>query len=474
MSKQKKKSKISFIGMAAEQVTGSMYLLETNGSKILIECGGSQTNNIEKDYQTNSRQFDFKARELDYVVLGHSHIDHIFLVPRLIKEGFNGRIIIPKGNYNIMKILWEDSAHIISKDCEYLNKSRTKKYQPIYEQTHVDMTMSMVDEYSFDKRFKLTDDISFEFYPSQHIMNSAQVMLYVKNGSKTSKILYTSDIGNIRYGKSNYTTEIKRVESADIVIGETTYCSEEKSARGAKDRERDLEKLKSVIDNYVIEKKSKVLLPVFANHRCQSMLKFIYDLYKDSGESFNVAIDSPMAIKITKEYSELLKGKEKREYDKMLEWDKLRFIDDFESSQACISSNIPMVVLSASGMMTAGRSIGHLQSIIEDPKSCVVICGYASPNTLSGKIKEGAQKEIEIGGKTYKNKVQLTSLVSMSSHMQYSELLDYYSSINCNSIYLVHGGEDRIKFAQTLEDKYRELNKTTKVYVGFKGFEIEF
>ena len=112
MGKQKSKSTISFLGSASEQVTGSMYLLESNGSKILIECGGSQTNNIEKDYQTNSRQFDFKPRELDYVILGHSHVDHIFLVPRLIKEGFRGRIIIPKGNYNIMKILWEDSAPI--------------------------------------------------------------------------------------------------------------------------------------------------------------------------------------------------------------------------------------------------------------------------------------------------------------------------------------------------------------------------
>lgn len=305
-------------------------------------------------------------------------------------------------------------------------------------------------------------------------MNSAQLLLTFKSGNSLRRLMYTSDLGNIRYGKTNYATDFVPVEFADVVIGETTYCSEEKSARGLKDREKDLEKLKAVIDQFVIDKKSKVLIPVFANHRCQSMLKFIYNMYKDSTEEFNVVIDSPMAIKITREYSNLLKGKEKRDYDKMLEWGRLRFVEDFESSQACISSNVPMVVLSASGMMTAGRSIGHLQSIIEDPNSCVVICGYALPNTLGGKIKEGTQKEIEIGGKTYKNKVQLTSLVSMSSHMQYSELLEYYSSINCNSIYLVHGNEDRIKFAQTLEDKYRELNKTTRVYVGFKGFEIEF
>jgi len=198
----------------------------------------------------------------------------------------------------------------------------------------------------------------------------------------------------------------------------------------------------------------------------------IRDRFKDSKEDFNVVIDSPMAVKLTKLYSSLLTGRDKREYDEMLKWDKLKLLEDYEDSKACIQSNTPCVVISASGMLTAGRSISHLQSIIEDPRSCVLTCGYASPNKLAGIIKEAKEPIIKIGKEEYKNKVQLVQLTTMSSHMQHLDLLFYYSNINCQEIYLVHGNSDRYKFAQTLEDKYRELNKTTKVFIGMKDFEV--
>lgn len=474
MGRQKIKSKLHFLGNATEQITGSSYLIENSGKKILLECGGSQANNIEKDYQANSRQFDFKPSELDYLFLGHLHSDHIMLVPKLVREGFRGNIIIPKGSLAIMKIMLEDSAHIIEKDCEYLNKSRNKKYKPIYEKEDVEHTLSLVCEYDFGKKFKLDELTSFEFYPSQHIISSSQVLLYLKNGTVTRKILYTSDLGNTKFGSSLYTSDFVPIDNSFIVIGESTYCSQERSVRSIKDREKDLEKLKSTIDQFVVENKAKILIPVFALHRAQAMLKFIYDIYKDSSDDFDVVIDSPMAIKITNEFSKLLKGKERAEYLKMLEWGRLKFIDDYESSQACISSGRNMVVLSASGMLSAGRSIGHLQSIIEDPKSCVLLCGYASPSTLAGQIKDGVNKELTVSGKSYKNRVQLVQLRTMSSHMQYDELLEYYSSINCNQLFLVHGGNDRYEFAQTLEDKCRENNKSTRIFVPNIGDIIEF
>lgn len=474
MGKQKSKSTIKFLGSATENVTGSQYLIENSNKKILLECGGSQTNNIEKDYQTNSKQFDFKPSELDYVFAMHCHCDHIMLIPRLVREGFRGNIIIPKGSSSIMKIMLEDSAHIIEKDCEYLNKSRKKKYKPIYEKEDVESTMKLVCEYEFGKKFKLDDNTSFEFYPSQHVMSAAQVLLHLKNGTVTKKIHYTSDLGNIKFGSSLYTDDFIPIDNSFITIGECTYSSLERSIRSIKDREKDLEKLKSTIDQFVIENESKILIPIFAFHRAQVMLKLIYDIYKNSEEDFDVVIDSPMAIKITHEFSKLLKGKERAEYIKMLEWDKLVWVNDYDSSQACISSNRNMVVLSASGMLSAGRSIGHLQSIIEDPKSCVLLCGYASPSTLAGQIKEGINAEITVAGKTYKNKVQLVQLRTMSSHMQYDELISYYSDIQCNQLYLTHGTSERYKFAQALEDKCREKNKSTKIYVPNIGDEIEF
>ena len=473
MEKTKKKAKniLEFVGCASEQVTGSSYYVIFEGKKILLECGGVQTNNLEKDYQSNSQPFKFKAKELDYLICNHSHIDHIMLVPRLVKEGFVGEIIIPKGNREIMRILWEDSAHIIEKDMEYLNKSRGKKYKPIYEKCDVDTTMSRIVEFDFNIKYILDSSISFTFLPSQHIMNSAQLLLELKN-KKTTRILYTSDLGNTKFGSSIYATDLVKVESADIVIGETTYCSEERSAKNQSERDRDIQVLKTVIDQFVVDGKSRVLIPVFANARCQVMLRLIYDLYKDSTEVFDVVIDSPMATKITKYYSELLDGSEKTLYEKIISWSRLRFIDGYEDSVACAGDINPKVILSASGMLNAGRAINHLSHIIEDQKSAVLLCGYASPNTLAGIIKDPRNVTLNIGGKEYKNKVQIYSLKTMSSHMQYSELLDYYSSINCKTIYLVHGNSDRYKFAQVLQDKYSELNKTTKVYIGIKDTEV--
>lgn len=473
MGSRKPKNTLEFLGMASEEVTGSSYLINWAGKRILLECGGYQSNNIEKDYVINSRQFKFKPKELDYFICLHLHADHGMLIPRLVKEGFNGTIILPDKSYDIAKIMWEDSAHIIGKDSEYLSKSYGKKYKPIYEKEDVDNTLDKVREYKFGIQHKLDDNVSFIFYPSQHIMSSAQIKLILKDNNKTKTFVYTSDLGNIRFGKSLYCTDFVPIQSSDITICETTYCSKEKSIRSIKDREKDLEKLKSVITQFVIDNKRRVLIPAFALHRTQTMLKMIYDLFKDSKDEFNIVIDTPMGVKITKLYANLLTGKDKREYEEMLKWDKLRLIEDYEDSKACVQSNTPCVIISASGMLTSGRSISHLQSIIEDEKSCVLTCGYSSPNTLAGIIKEAKQPVIKIGKEEYKNKVQLVQLITMSSHMQHMDLLEYYSSMNCREIYLVHGNSDRYEFAQTLEDEYRKLNKTTKVFIGIKDNVVE-
>lgn len=473
MGSKKPKNTLEFLGMASEQVTGSSYLIKWAGKQILVECGMSQTNNLEKDYVVNSRQFKFKPKQLDYVFLMHLHADHICLVPKLIKEGFSGKIIVPEKSYDIAKIMWEDSAHIILKDSEYLTKCYGKKYNPIYEKEDVNLTLDRTYEYKFGIQHKICDEISFILYPSQHIISASQIQFILKDGNKTKRILYTSDLGNIRFGSSIYCTDFVPVSSSDICICETTYCSKEKSTRSKKDRDKDLEKLKSVVNQFVVENKKKVLVPVFALARTQMVLKLLYDSFKNSQEEFDIVIDSPMAVKITRLYEKLLTGKEKREFEEILNWNKLKLLEDFDSSKACIQSNTPMVVLSASGMMTNGRSVSHLQSIIEDEKCCVLTCGFASPTTLAGIIKEGKHKTIKIGKEEYKNKVQLVQLTTMSSHMQYDDLLEYYSSINCQEIYLVHGNSDRYEFAQTLEDEYRKLNKTTKVFIGMKDNVVE-
>lgn len=473
MSKTKNNNSLTFLGMASSEVTGSSYLIQWAGKKILVECGMHQTNNLEKDYCTNSRQFNFKPRELDYVFCLHLHADHIGLIPRLVAEGFKGGIIVPKNSIEIAKIMLEDSAHIIAKDCEYLNKCCEKKHKPIYEKEHALQAVNQMFEFEFGKLHQLSDNISFTFYQSQHIISSASVVFTLKDGNKTKKIGYTSDLGNTAFGSSLYCRDFMPIKNCDVLISESTYCSKEKSNSSPKVRAKDLEKIESTIKQFVIGNKKKVLIPCFALHRTQVMLKYIYDIFKDSTEDFDVVIDSPMAVKITELFPSLLTGKEKADFNKMLHWDRLHLLSEYDASKACLEASRPMVILSASGMLSAGRSISHLQSIIEDSESCVLFCGYASPNTLAGQLREGKEKVLKIAGKEFRNKVQLVSLMTMSSHMQHDQLLAYLSTVECNEVYLVHGNSSRYEFAQELEDEYRKNNRTTKVFIGEKDYVLE-
>lgn len=472
-SKKHKKGRIDFYGTSVSEVTGSSYLIRFGGKNILIECGLHQSNNMERDFRVNSRNFKFRPTKLDYVFSLHLHSDHLGNIPKLYAEGCNARFIMPKKSNSIARIMLEDSAHIIFKDSEFLSKINDKIYKPFFNEEDVNKALNNLEEYELEKEIKLDDCVSFKFIPSQHIIGSAQLLLILNDGHKKKTILYTSDLGNIKFGKTHYCDDFKSVKSADIVIGETTYNNPKRSCRRKKDREKDIEKIKSAIEQFVIENKSKLLIPAFALHRSQIMLKIVYDLFKNRSEDFDVILDSPMANKITQEFSELLEGKEKFDFDKMLKWKRLKIIKDWETSSACIQSDRPMVIISASGMMSAGRSVNYAQKIIENENACIMIAGYASPNTLAGIIKEGKKSYIKINGKAYKNSANLIQLRTMSSHMQYDDLLDYYSSIYCKEIYLVHGNQnDKYTFAETLQEKIYENNMTSKVYIPLDYIEF--
>lgn len=476
MSKKKNEVKISFLGEATNCVTGSNILIEWKKTKILLECGLHQSNRLENDFMINSKNLPFKSSEIYAIFSMHNHIDHIGKISVVYKNNSNARLIAPDKTREVMKILLEDSAHISLKDAEYLSKTRNKKYKPIYEKEDVEKTMRKLEEYEIDTIHELTKDISFRFTPSQHIIGACQLELffYEDNGN-CKKLVYTSDLGNTSVGKKPYTWDFKPIENTDVFIGECTYSSPKRS-NGKKAREKDIQKLESVIRQFCGENKKKVLIPVFAQDRCQLMLKLIYDIFKDEKNlDFDVVIDSPMAIKVTREYINLLEGQEKKEYEKMLDWSRLKLVEEWKDSQLYIKEDKPMVVLSASGMLSAGRVISHFASIIEDEKSCIMTCGFSSPGTLASVIKEGKKKYIEVNGENYRNKVQLVQLKSLSSHMQYNELLSYYSNINgCKDLYLVHGNNDKYLFAQELQKRLKDKCKSTKVWIPIKNDVIKF
>ena len=272
-------------------------------------------------------------------------------------------------------------------------------------------------------------------------------------------------MGNYELEKP-YVTPFEKVSKCNIAIVESTYGNRKKSI-GKKDRETDLLKIKTIIEQ-TVEKNGRVMIPVFSLDRCQNILTVIYDMFS-SNKNFNtpVLIDSPLAIKICKEYIKLLKDEELEKWTQIMNWKNLKFINEYTDSKLWQECGNPCIVLTASGYLVRGRSREWIKTILTEANSHIIFCGYASENSLAGKIKKATRnKTITIDNKPYRIKCNITDLKSFSSHIQYNQMLDYYTSIQCDKIALVHGEfKAKCEFAKDLEQELSRKNKTTKVIV---------
>ena len=473
MAKSKSKIQINFIGEAANDVTGSCIHIQTPNRQVLLECGSFQScGSTLENYKINNKHFDFKPKEINYVFLMHNHVDHIGLTPKLYKYGSSAKIIAPNGTKDIAEILLKDSAHIMETDALELSNKFKRDYNPIYTDGDVERCLKNYMEYPIGETIQLDEYIKFRFVPSGHILNSAQLELWITEGNTTKKIGYTSDLGNIHI-KKYYTNEFEPITKCDVLIGETTYAREERIAN-QRMRNKDLEKLETVIRQTCVENDARLLIPVFANDRCQNMLTYIYDIFHgDENFDIPILIDSPMASRICRTYCDLLEGDEAKKWKQVMNWGNVRFVEDAVESRDWRESKRPVVVLASSGMMVRGRSTGWAHNMLPRANDRIVFCGFAAENSLASIIKEGKQKTIAVSGHRVKNKCQVTDFHSFSSHMQRDSLLQIYGATECEKIILVHGEMDgKIEFAKELQDEISKNNNTSKVVVANKGYTL--
>lgn len=473
MAKNKDKIKISFVGPAADDVTGSCILIKTPDRQILLECGLYQScKSTLENYKVNNAHFEFKPKEIDYLFVMHNHADHLCLAPRLYAKGCKAQMIMPQGSSQIAEILLRDSSSIMQADAKELSEKFHRDYSPLYTDDDVDRCMNYYTEYPIGNMVELDKFVKFRFIPSGHILNSAQIELWITYGNLTKKIVYTSDLGNIHI-KKYYANNFKPASKCDVFIGETTYSGESKIAI-AKTRTKDLEKLKNAIIQTCVVDKARVLLPVFANDRCQNMLTYLYDIFGQD-ESFDVPIliDSPMAKKCCDAYSKLLEDKEAEKWNEVMNWKNVHFAETHLESRDWRESNRPVVVLASSGMLVKGRSVGWAYSMLPRSKDRMIFCGYSAEGSIGAIIKEGKQKTITISGKRRANRCQVTNLLSFTSHMQKDSLLKYYGSVQCGKIILVHGEmQSKMNFSKELQEEISKNDNTGKVVVAQKGYEL--
>lgn len=473
MAKKKSKSgiKVSFVGTNATEVTGSMTHVSVGDKQFLIECGFYQSaQSVLSNYRINGRKFPFKAKDIQYVIVGHSHIDHVGLLPLLVKRGFSGKIYVPEMNFGLIKILLEDCAHIIEKDSELLIK-QGHKVERIYDIEDVKATLELLEEISFGEKYVVDESTTIRFSHSGHITNSAHIELWLSENNHTKKIYYTSDLGNTSV-PTYYVHKLEPVDKANLVIAESTYSNPLRQVK-PKDREKDLEKIKCVVEQ-TIEKSGKVLIPVFANHRCQTMLTVLYELYGDNPDwNIPIYVDSPMACKISKLMCHIVNEEQMHYWERVMKWKNVHFIEEYNDSKNLQATSEPCIVLASSGMLTAGRSVAWAQKLLGSSKNHFLFCGYSPEGSLADKIKKGVQKYITVDGKAIVNKAYVTNLVSFSSHIQHNQMLDYYSNINCEKIALVHGTfKDKEIFCKELQKSISDKNKTTKVVCVNSGTTI--
>lgn len=431
---------------------------------------------VLENYKANMKYIQkIRPQELQYIIIGHVHQDHIGMIPTLYARGkCNAKIIVPKGSTSILKEMWLDSSFINCRDVEVINLKNDRNYEPFYTEDVVYKALEYIEEIDSDKIVPLSDELAIRYTDAGHILLSKQCEVYINGGSRTRKILFSSDLGNISTQDTRVFVEnFKPVTSANIAIMECTYASKERQCT-KETYKKDVTKIKSVVEQYCIDNNSRVLIPSFSLDRTPYILWILYSLFgKDENFKIPILIDSPLANKLLDCYSSILYGKKKELFDEIMSWNNIKRVIQPETSKAAIADKSAKIILSSSGMLTAGRSVKWTQSILPNENDCILFMGYSGENTLAWKIKHGKDhKTININGKPYKNKAQIYDLKSFSSHMQRNEMLNYYKSINCEKIYLVHSDSNKIEFKHDLESAIADCLKSTKVVAVNSGTKI--
>ena len=455
---------IKFLG-GTREVTGSKFLVTTeSGKRLLLDCGMFQGKGLDTDAM--NRDLGFDPSMIDHVILTHAHIDHSGLIPYIYRLGFRGSIICTDATRDLCSIMLADTAFIQEHDTHTFNKRRAKKglplVTPLFTQDDARDCMSLFIGIPENMKFRIDENIRVKFTGTGHMLGSGTANILINENGTIRKLAYTGDIGR---PASRILAPPKPFPQADFLITESTYGD-----RLHKDTESADKELLDTIVHTCVDKGGKVIIPSFSVGRTQEVVYSLNNFFNQGKlPRIEIFVDSPLAVNATTIFrmhpecfnKEILKTMQTD--PDPFGFNALTYIMKQEDSKKLNDYKNPCVIISASGMMEAGRIKHHLANNISDPANTVLVVGYCAPATLGAKIVRG-DKEVSIHGSIHKVNAEVKVIESFSGHGDYNEMISFLQCQNpemIEKLFLVHGEYDTQK-------KYSaELQKA-----GFRNIEI--
>lgn len=431
--------KITFCS-GAGTVTGSNFLLEGNGKKFLIDCGLIQGEKLADDM--NWEVFPYNAAEIDILFITHGHIDHIGRIPKLIHEGFNGRIVSTIPTKEITEIMLADTAHLLSRDKEH-------NLDKIYSSENIKKAMELWETLEYGAKLNVDQGFQFSYKDAGHILGSGMIEVIYNH----KKIIFTGDLGN---SPSPLICDTESIKEVDYLIMESVYGD-----RNHEDREVRKDILSKVIrTNY--ERKGTLIIPTFSLERTQELLYEIDSLIKEhSITEMPMFLDSPLAIKLTEvylKYESYFNAKAKKIVatgDNLFDFPGLKSTLETEESKAILHAPNPKIIIAGSGMSNGGRIIHHEKNYLPDPNNTILLTGYQSAGTL-GRLIEDGNKRLTIQGEEIPLRAHVEMISGYSGHKDSDHLVEFVAqtATSLKKVFVVMGEPKSSLFlAQRLHDE---------------------
>lgn len=453
--------KINFLG-AAQNVTGSKHLIQTNGYNLLLDCGLYQGKRDESNKENST--LPFSATEINAVILSHAHLDHCGTLPILVKDGFEGKIYCTPATAEIAKYIMQDAAEIQKQDCIYFNshlQDGEKEIFPIYTAGDVEKAVEHFEPVDYFKQSnqwtKLNGNIRFKLYDAGHILGSEIIFLEIREGEVLKTLAFTGDLG--RDSSPILCPPEYIAEDVQTLITECTYG--DRNHQPISDSTADFgEVIKTAIKN-----KGKIIVPAFSLGRTQDIIYILHKLLNAKQiPSLPIYIDSPLAENLTEvfiKYKNDFNDNFKKDFpagESPFMLKNITYVKTIEESKSLNNMQGPMMIISASGMCEGGRVLHHLKNNIGNPQNIILITGYQAEDTLGRKIQEG-MSPVKIYGKDYDVRAKIKTLNEFSAHADQNDLLSYISHVkNMQRIFLVHTElPQSTAFKSILEKTYPNL-----------------